>query len=128
MSLSFGQKLAFGLGADLRAAVLLDGSQPGRYSTGNMGVVAGARAGPHGVGSGAARSRDPGSARGGVAGQRAGRQAPSADDAEVEGERKELQAFGQLPRAEADAAWDETWAAARRDGERMLKRTLAVVG
>ncbi|WP_438040398.1 hypothetical protein [Sorangium sp. So ce128] len=54
--------------------------------------------------------------------------APPADDAEVEGERKELQAFGQLPRAEADAAWDETWAAARRDGERMLKRTLAVVG
>ncbi|WP_437547212.1 hypothetical protein WME97_44625 [Sorangium sp. So ce367] len=44
--------------------------------------------------------------------------APPADDAE--GERRELQAFGQLPRAEADAAWDETWAAARRDGERML--------
>ncbi|WP_437296162.1 hypothetical protein [Sorangium sp. So ce426] len=46
--------------------------------------------------------------------------APPRDDAEVEGERKELRAFGQLPRAEADAAWDETWAAARRDGERML--------
>ncbi|WP_437744239.1 hypothetical protein WME73_03960 [Sorangium sp. So ce302] len=46
--------------------------------------------------------------------------APPADDAEVEGERKEVQAFGRLPRAEADAAWDETWAAARRDGERML--------
>ncbi|WP_437907093.1 hypothetical protein WME95_04070 [Sorangium sp. So ce327] len=46
--------------------------------------------------------------------------APPADDAEVEGERKEVQAFGRLRRAEADAAWDETWAAARRDGERML--------
>ncbi|WP_437283936.1 hypothetical protein [Sorangium sp. So ce406] len=46
--------------------------------------------------------------------------APPGDHVEVEGERKETQAFGQLRRAQADAAWDETWAAARRDGERML--------
>ncbi|WP_437961792.1 hypothetical protein WME76_20550 [Sorangium sp. So ce119] len=46
--------------------------------------------------------------------------APPGGHVEVEGERKETQAFGQLRRAQADAAWDETWAAARRDGERML--------
>ncbi|WP_433926186.1 hypothetical protein AB3662_24990 [Sorangium cellulosum] len=46
--------------------------------------------------------------------------APPGGHVELEGERKETQAFGQLRRAQADAAWDETWAAARRDGERML--------
>jgi hypothetical protein len=39
---------------------------------------------------------------------------------EIDGDGRELQAFGQLPRAEAESAWDETWTAARRDGERML--------
>ena len=46
--------------------------------------------------------------------------APPGDLAEVDGEPRETRAFGQLPRAQADSAWDETWAAARRDGERLL--------
>ncbi|WP_437825739.1 hypothetical protein [Sorangium sp. So ce1153] len=46
--------------------------------------------------------------------------APPGDLAEVDGEPRETQAFGQLPRAQADSAWDETWTAARRDGERLL--------
>ncbi|WP_438021835.1 hypothetical protein [Sorangium sp. So ce233] len=46
--------------------------------------------------------------------------APPGGHVELEGDREETQAFGQLRRAQADAAWDETWAAARRDGERML--------
>ncbi|WP_437774252.1 hypothetical protein [Sorangium sp. So ce1097] len=47
--------------------------------------------------------------------------APSGDEAEIiDGERKELEAFGALQRAQADAAREETWAAARRGGERML--------
>lgn len=46
--------------------------------------------------------------------------APPAERPAIDGARKDLKAFGQLPRAEAEAAWDETWAAARRDGERML--------
>ncbi|WP_437854613.1 hypothetical protein [Sorangium sp. So ce363] len=58
----------------------------------------------------------------GAAATRARRSLAGAKDAGVRA------ALGEIARAEADAAWDETWAAARRDGERMLKRTLAVVG
>ncbi|MGK3993046.1 hypothetical protein [Sorangium sp. So ce1024] len=46
--------------------------------------------------------------------------APPGDEAEIEGERKEMEAFGALQRAQADAAWEQTWAAARREGERVL--------
>lgn len=46
--------------------------------------------------------------------------APPGDEAELDGERREMEAFGALQRAQADAAWEETWAAARRDGERVL--------
>ncbi|AUX42137.1 uncharacterized protein SOCE26_035640 [Sorangium cellulosum] len=46
--------------------------------------------------------------------------APAEASEEIDGEPKETRAFGQPSRAEADAAWDETWTAARRDGERLL--------
>lgn len=46
--------------------------------------------------------------------------APPEGESARDAEPVAMQAHGRLDHGQADAAWDETWTAARRDGERML--------